>query len=221
MPYAQILRDPVDLLPRTAHCVRPAVLDQSEGRGPASGGGIRPSPERPKVYMTLGTIFNQESGDLFGRVLTGLAALPVEVVATVGHQIHPSELGHLPPNVRVESFVPLVDVLTDTDVVVSHGGSGTVMAALAFGIPQVALPLGADQPLNADRCVALGVGIALNALGSTPTAVGEATSTLLRAEAYRARASEVRAEIASLPDARHAATRLERLAGTRTPQRRV
>ena len=103
--------------------------------------------------------------------------------------------------------------LEDADVVVSHGGSGTVIAALAFGIPQVVLPLGADQPLNADRCIALRVGIVLNALDCTPTAVGEATSTLLRSggETYRVRAREVRAEIASLPDARYAATLFERV----------
>lgn len=221
VPVPPSFRDPTDPLPKTAHFVRPAVLDQTGGRGLASGGGTRPTPEHAKVYVTLGTIFNQESGDLFGHILTGLATLPVDVVATVGHQIDPSELGHLPSNVRVELFVPLIDVLADADVVVSHGGSGTVIAALAFGIPQVLLPLGADQPLNADRCVALGVGIVLNALDSTPAAVGEATGTLLRVETFRARASEVRAEIASLPDARHATTLLERLAGTRTPQRRV
>ena len=217
VPGPPSFRDPADPLPQTAHYVRPAVVDQSEDHGLASSGTTRPSHGRPKVYVTLGTIFNQESGDLFQRVLAGLAALPVEVVATVGYQINPTELGPIPSNVSVESFVPLVHMLRDTDVVVSHGGSGTVVAALAFGIPQVILPLGADQPLTADRCVALGVGIALDALRSSPTAIRQATETVLTAETYRARASQVRAEIASLPDARHAGTLLERLAETRNP----
>jgi len=218
-PGPPSFRDPADPLPQTAHYVRPAVVDQSEDPGLASSGSTRPSPGRHKVYVTLGTIFNQEAGDLFRRVLTGLAALPAEVVATVGHQIDPIEVGPLPSNVRVESFVPLAHILgdTDVDVVVSHGGSGTVIATLAFGLPQVILPLGADQPLNADRCVALGVGIALDALHSSPTAIREATETVLTTETYRARASRVRAEIASLPDARHAGTLLERLAQTSTP----
>ena len=217
VPGPPSFRDPADQLPPTAHYVRPAAVDQSQDHGLASSGSTRPTPERPKAYVTLGTIFNQESGDLFQRVLAGLAALPVDVVATVGHQIDPTELGPLPSNVRVESFVPLVQMLRDTDVVVSHGGSGTVIAALAFGIPQVLLPLGADQPLNADRCVALGVGIALDALHSTPTAIREATETVLTAETYPARADQFRAEIASLPDARYPGTLLETLAETRTP----
>ncbi|MHB1498790.1 MAG: glycosyltransferase [Acidimicrobiales bacterium] len=217
VPGPPSFRDPADPLPQTAHYIRPAVVDQSEDPGLASSGSARPSPGRPKVYVTLGTIFNQEAGDLFQRVLTGLATLPADVVATVGHQINPIEVGPLPSNVRVESFVPLVQMLDDTDVVVSHGGSGTVIATLAFGIPQVILPLGADQPLNADRCVALGVGIALDALHSSPTAIREATETALTAETYRARASQVRAEIASLPDARHAGTLLECLTQASTP----
>ncbi len=216
VPGPPSFRDPGDPLPPTAHCVRPAVVDQSEAPGLASIGSTRSSPGRPKVYVTLGTIFNQESGDLFQRVLAGLAALPVEVVATVGDQIDPTELGPLSSNVRVESFVPLVQMLHDTDVVVSHGGSGTVIGALAFGIPQVVLPLGADQPLNADRCVALGVGVALDALHASPTAIREATETMLTAETYRTRANRFRAEIASLPDGRHAGTLLEDLAETRT-----
>ena len=44
---------------------------------------------------------------------------------------------------------------------VSHGGTGTTRAGLAAGIPQVVLPLFADQPDNAARVDALGAGIAV------------------------------------------------------------
>jgi len=217
VPGPPSFRDPGDPLPQTARYVRPAVLDQNYDPAPAATGSTRPRAGRRRAYVTLGTIFNQESGDLFQRIITGVTALDIEVVATVGHQINPVELGFLPSNVRVESFLPLVDVLRETDVVVSHGGSGTVIAALAFGIPQVILPLGADQPLNADRCVALGVGIALDALRTSPTAIREATEAVLRTTTYQVRARQVRAEMASLPDARHAGTLLEHLAKTGTP----
>ncbi len=177
VPGPRSFRDTADPLPPTAHYVRPAVVDQNQDHGLASSGSTRPSRGRPKVYVTLGTIFNQEFGDLFQRVLTGLAAIPAEVLATVGHQINPIELGPLPSNVRLESFVPLAHILGDADVGVSHGGSGTVIAALALGIPRVMPPLGAVQPLNADRYVALGVGIGFDALHSSSTAIREATET--------------------------------------------
>lgn len=84
----------------------------------------RPAPRtRPGVYVTLGTIFNGGSGDLFERLLEGLAALDVDVVATVGRGIAPADLGPQPAHVRVERFVPQAEVLPTVDLVVSHGGS--------------------------------------------------------------------------------------------------
>ena len=105
---------------------------------------------RPSVYFTLGTVFNLESGDLFARVLTGLRELPVEVVATVGTGSTRPSSGELPAHIRVERFVPQSEVLPRSSAVVSHGGSGSVLGALAHGLPQVLIPMGADQPLNAD-----------------------------------------------------------------------
>ncbi len=126
----------------------------------ASGG----YPAGPLVYFTLGTVFDMESGDLVARALAGLSALPVNVVATFGDRI---DAGPQPPNVRIESHIPHGALLPHCDAVVSHGGSGTMIDALAAGVPQVVLPIGADQPLNAARCEALGAGIVLDPIAAT------------------------------------------------------
>lgn len=198
-PFPPSFRDPAFPLPATAHSIR---LHTPE---PA------PSAGSPVVYFTLGTIFNLESGDLFERVLAGLGELPIEVVATVGSQIDPGELGPLPANVRVEQYVAQSEVLARSGAVVSHGGSGTVVAALAHGLPQVVLPMGADQPLNAARCEKLGVGVVLDAVTATPEAVREAVSVVLSDPAYRSAAERIRDEIAALPGPAYAVTLLEQL----------
>lgn len=77
---------------------------------------------------------------------------------------------------RVERHVPLADVLPRCAAVVTHGGSGTVVAALAAGVPCVVLPMGADQPWNADRVAALGTGLVLDAVTAAPAAVRAALS---------------------------------------------
>ena len=139
-PFPASFRDPHFPLPPNTQLVRPvspeadAALEDVEG---------------PLVYFTLGTIFNLESGDLFERVLAGLRELPATVVVTTGREVDPAALGPQPSNVRVESYVPQASLLPRCDLVVSHGGSGSVIGALAHGVPMVLLPMGADQPFNA------------------------------------------------------------------------
>lgn len=213
-PFPPSLRDPAFPLPATAHCFRsPLQGERDEAIAPSP---VR-SPGAPGVYVTLGTVFNVESGDLFARVLAGLRELPVGIVVTVGQQLDPEELGPLPDHVHVERYIPQPLVLPYCDAVVSHGGSGSVLGALAHGLPSVLIPMGADQPANAARCEALGVARVLDAVTATPAAVREAVSAVLSDPAYRSAAERIRDEIAGLPGPERAVTLLERLARERRP----
>ena len=172
------------------------------------------------MYFTLGTIFNMESGDLLERVIAGLRELPINLVVTVGQDIDPLELGPQPIHVHIERFIPQSSVLPHCDLVVSHGGSGSVIGALAHGLPSVLIPMGADQPLNAERCVELGVAKVLDPIRATPEDVRAAASTVLEDPGYRRSAARIRDEIAALPGTGHAVALLERLAGEKRPIRR-
>lgn len=172
-------------------------------------------PNAPVIYFTLGTEFGVESGDLYERVLAGLRALPVNLLMTVGSQIDPTEFGPQPDNVRIAQYVPQDEVLPHCDVVVSHGGSGSVIGALAHGIPTLLVPIGADQPMNAQRCVELDVGRRLNAVTATPADVRAAVTELLAVPTYRQEAERLRTELAALPGPAHAAALLEQVARVR------
>jgi UDP:flavonoid glycosyltransferase YjiC (YdhE family) len=156
------------------------------------------------VYFTLGTIFPHESGDLFTRVLAGLRDL--EVFVSVGADFDPAELGSQPPNIRVARYVDQGEVLPRCGAVISHGGSGTVLAALAHGLPSVLLPIGADQPQNADRCEQLGVARVLDAVRATPTQVRNALEGVAEC---RPAAARLQREIARLPAPEKVVTALE------------
>ena len=196
-------RDPAFPLPPTALAIRPAALDAASALPHLDDG--------PVVLLTLGTVFNVESGDLFTRLLAGLRALPVQVVATLGPQLDPADLGPQPANVHVAAHIPQAALLPRCDVVVSHGGSGTVIGALAAGVPSIVLPLGADQPLNAARLEALGAGLALSPTRTTPQRIGAAATAVLGAPAYRAAARRLRDECRALPGPEAAVARLELL----------
>ncbi len=199
-PFPPSFRDPASPLPATALSIR---------QGPPAT--VAPHPVKT-IYFTLGTVFNVESGDLFGRVLTGLRELPVNVVVTVGQQIDPAELGEQPDNVRVERHIPQAEVLATSDLVVCHGGSGSVIGALAHGLPLVVLPMGADQPFNAERCVALGVGRVVEAFTATAELVHDTAAMVLVNPGYARKAAAIRDEIAALPGPEDAVERIERLA---------
>ena len=213
-PFPRSFRDPAHSLPATAHAFRPSMLGSAEGSAPVWSSAL---PGAPTVYFTLGTIFNMESGDLFARVQTGLRELPINLLVTVGNQIDPAELGPHPANVHVERYISQSSVLPYCDLVVSHGGSGSVIGALAHGLPSVLIPLGADQPLNAGRCAALGVARVLDPVEATSESVRAAAADVISDPVYRRNAEGLRDEIAALPEPEYAVGLLERLAAEKGP----
>lgn len=199
------LRDQRFPLPRTAHGVRNEIPEPTRGGKPP---WPVTRPDGQAVYVTLGTIFNIESGDLLERILTGLADPPGDVIVTVGAEIDPSELGPRPPHIHLERFIAQSAVLPHVAAVVSHAGSGSVLGALAHGLPMVLLPMGADQPLNAARCVAVGAAVALDPIAATSTMIRDAVRTVTTDPSYAAAARGLQAEMAALPPPEEAVDRI-------------
>ena len=160
------LLDPVpSMLAGTYLDICPPSLQQPTLAPWTVGTPLRPSPgevlatdvlphgfdrlaERPMVYLTLGTIMNQRP-EVFRAALTGCARLPVSVVATTGPGFDPADLGPLPENVMAVPYLAQAQVLPHCAAIVSHTGAGTMLGALCFGLPQLCLPQGTDQPSNA------------------------------------------------------------------------
>lgn len=208
-PVPPSFRDAAFPLPETGRSIRPYRLPRAGGPRPD---WVQRLPDAPTVYLTLGTIFNLESGDLFNRALAGLRDLPVNVIVTVGEHITPAEFGPQPPHIRIERFIPQDQILPYVDLVVSHGGSGSVTGTLEHGLPSVLIPMGADQPLNAARCVALGMGKALDPIAATAEDIRTATADVLADSAYRRAAERLRDEFDRLPGPELAVEWLEQVA---------
>jgi UDP:flavonoid glycosyltransferase YjiC (YdhE family) len=101
------------------------------------------------------------------------------------------------------------------DLVVSHGGHGTLMRALTTGCPVVVCPAGGDMPENAARVDWAGLGVRLAPRFCTPWGVRLAVNRALSNPRLRARAAEVARWAADHPAGPAAATELERWAATR------
>ena len=184
----------------------------------ADGKPVDPPPwlerlPRPLVYATMGTVFNRPAS--FAPLVDGLARAGVGALLTVGRNVDPSELGDVPPAIRVEQFVPQHQVLASCAAVVSHGGSGTVLGTLAAGLPLVLLPQGADQFENAARCERAGAAVVLPPDEVTGDAVAAAVRLVLSEPAYAEAARVIAAEFAAMGTAEEAAGAVEEHVGGR------
>ena len=165
---------------------------------------------RPLVYLTFGTLFND--GDAFHTALAGIRDAGVGLVVTVGPEGDPTAFGPQPSRVVIERYIPQTQLLPACDVVASHAGSGTMLATLALGIPQLCLPQAADQFLNAAAVARAGAGIAIPPEEVVPARVGAAVHRLLTDDSFRVHARRLADEIDSMPTPDAVVTVLETLA---------
>jgi UDP:flavonoid glycosyltransferase YjiC (YdhE family) len=128
--------------------------------------------------------------------IDGLAPLDVDVLLALGSAAG-TDLGPLPANVHAETFVNQAAVFRHADLVVHHGGSGTILGALAHGTPQLLLPKGADQFFNADLMAAAGLASVLEPPAVSPETV--AAGAMCALAQRRPAVERARREIAALP----------------------
>jgi UDP:flavonoid glycosyltransferase YjiC (YdhE family) len=185
-----------------------------------------PGNRDPLVYMSFGSVAGTLGyfPALYRAAIAALAPLRARVLVTVGDAADPAVLGPLPDNVHAERWVSHEAVAARAAAIVCHGGYGSVIGALAHGVPLVLLPLfGGDQRQTAERVAQLGAGTALG--GTPPTmfahpdravlaALPRAVERVLTDPAYRSAARRLADEIAELPPADRAA---ELVAATATP----
>lgn len=200
----------------------PASLDPGDGaacdRLPIALSQAR-TPARPRsrplVYVTLGTaaVFNR-SGNVWRTALEAVSRLDVDVLATIGRANDPAELGELSANITVEQWRDQNEVLPGCSAVVCHGGAGTILGALAYGVPVVALPHGADQFRNAHAIEQARAGIACDP--NDATAIHDAIARLLSDASYSEGARRVASEIATMPSPPEVVGELEAIASSPT-----
>jgi UDP:flavonoid glycosyltransferase YjiC (YdhE family) len=165
---------------------------------------------RPLVYLTFGTVFDDYG--LLAAAVAGIRELGIGLVVTVGHDGDPAALGPQPAHVVIERYIPQTQLLPACDVVASHAGSGTTLAALAMGIPQLCLPQRADQFLNAAAVARAGAGLAILPAEVDAATIAQATRRLLEEPSFRRAARTVADEIALMPSPDDVAIVLETLA---------
>lgn len=168
----------------TARRVEPHVHFVGPIREPvAEAPWPRRHPELPFVLVSLSSVFQEQEGTL-RNICQALSRLPLEVLVTTGRGVAP-EILPISGGLEARSFVAHDAVLPFVDLVVTHGGLGTVMFSAGAGAPALCMPNGRDQNDNAARLEALGLGRALSS-EAAPATIAEAVTAMLADKALRA-----------------------------------
>jgi len=169
----------------------------------APTGSIRPDPpqwwadlpdDRPIVHVTQGTL-NVDPDDLIRPAFAALGRQPVSVVTTTGRDDAVPLSFAAPPNAYVAGLVDYAELLPRTDVMITNGGWGGVLAALSHGIPLIVAGGDIDKPVIATRVAWAGAGIDLRTGRPSPRAILRAWRRLSADPAYRERAEALGREL--------------------------
>ncbi|WP_172979928.1 glycosyltransferase [Agromyces agglutinans] len=157
-----------------------------------------PRGDAPLVVVGLSSSY-MEQEDLLRRIARALATLPVRGVITTGPAVDPADVPSA-PNVVVVRAAAHRALIPQAALVITHAGHGTLIKALAAGVPVLCIPLGRDQGENASRAARHGVGAVLSKQADV-AAIASAVFDVLLEPSYREAAAamgeRIRAEIAS------------------------
>lgn len=169
----------------------------------------RPAGADHVLLVSLGSAYTADAA-FFRACVEAYTALPGwHVVMSIGTQLDPADLGDLPGNVEVHSWLPQRAVLAQADAFVTHAGMGGSSEGLMAGVPMVAIPQAVDQFMNADRLVELGVARRIDTEDVTAGALRTALLELLDDPDRAARSAQLRADAIAEGGTRRAADLIE------------
>ena len=158
---------------------------------------------KPRILVSRSTAPGPGAGRMMAAVVKAAAHVDAEFVL-----VRPAKTGNLPDNVRTVGWVPLPRVLPFCDGIVHHGGAGTLLGALAAGVPQLVEPGPGDRTGHANAVTKRGAGLAAGPREVTP----ELLTRLVEDPKLQRAAGEVRAEIATMPSPAEIVAQWEKVA---------
>ncbi|MFL6125033.1 glycosyltransferase [Actinophytocola sp.] len=165
------------------------------GNRPAIVEGL---PYERTVYVTAGTSHNTRPRVL-ETMVTALHGEGVNVVVTIGGNGDRARFGPQPDYVRIEHYVPQEQLLPHVDAVVCHAGAGTVLGALAHGVPLVISPLATDQFDMATQVADAHAGVLAGSGAPSWHGIRDAARLVRANPSYRESAAAVTAQVFAMP----------------------
>lgn len=122
-------------------------------------------PVRPLIYCSLGSQshLRKDVSRRFLQVVIDAAAnhLEWQFIISIGKAFDAGDFTAVPANVILSGWVPQLEVLSRSTLMISHGGFGTVQECILMGVPMVIFPLLPERDMDrcAERVVYHGLGV--------------------------------------------------------------
>ncbi|MBS2966482.1 glycosyltransferase family 1 protein [Actinocrinis puniceicyclus] len=182
---------------------------------------------RPLALMTFGTVSNKALSGLWESAAR-LSRRGMDVLMTTGPNgwfdfsaVRGAESAAGDGAIRVVDYTPLDRELPRSAVVIHHGGSNTMRAAIGAEVPSLVIPQEAEQHRNARWAAEHGLGLLLRPEAAEPSAVEGAVARLLADPAFAERLGAARAAFSAMPSAEAAVEEMARRCETAPHQKRI
>ena len=144
------------------------------------------NPSKKTIYITMGSTgyerFFIEMADMF-------AGTDYQCIMTTAGMV---ELKNIPENFYVTEYAPGDELMRRSDLVICHGGNGTIYQALSEGVPIIGIPTMHDQEFNLQRVEALGAGVQVSELAFKQEDLMSAVNRIIGDSGYKQRAGELK-----------------------------
>lgn len=164
--------------------------------------------EQPLVYVSLGTIFNNDP-QFYHICIDALANKPYNVLISIGKAMDVKVFSGLPENIRVKSHVNQISVLEKAAVFVSHGGMNSVSESMYYGVPMVLFPAVQEQLINSSRVQQLGAGKVMQRIDLTKEDIERVVTKIVTNESFKRNALEVQKSLKDAVGVTVAANKIE------------
>ena len=164
----------------------------------------------PIVYISLGSIISNRG--FCKECIRAFGGKDMSVILNTG-RIRPETLGKIPGNIYAYSYVPQVDVLSHSDVFLTHCGMNSVNEAMSCGVPMVAMPFVNDQISNAKKVIELGIGKKVRSFPSSGRHLYETVKAVYDDKDMKTRSLAIRDMINTESDMNEVIGRVEELLG--------
>lgn len=167
---------PTNDLPPNFHYIGP-IIWEPEMEPPSWLNNL--APDKPTLYFTMGSTgyprFFQEAIEIFGNTR-------YQCIMTTGGM---ADIKDTPGNFFIADYAPGSKIMEKSDVVICHGGNGTIYQAMSQAVPIIGVPTHFEQEFNMQRVVDLGIGIQLSEIAFEPSHLAEAVSKILTEKSYK------------------------------------